>query len=55
MKAAQIKVLKESIERRKKLLANENYVNKAPKHIVEMDREKLKEEMTKLLELTREQ
>ncbi len=55
LKAAQIKVLKESIERRKKLLANENYVNKAPKHIVEMDREKLKEEMTKLLELTREQ
>ena len=36
------------IERRKKLLANENYVNKAPKNIVELDREKLKEEEEKL-------
>ena len=32
----------------KKLLANENYVAKAPKNIVDMDREKLKEEKEKL-------
>ena len=43
-----IKKLKESIERRKKLLSNENYVNKAPKNIVDLDREKLKEEESKL-------
>ena len=44
-----IKKLQASIERREKLLANENYVNKAPKNIVDMDREKLKEEQEKLL------
>ncbi len=43
-----IKKLKASIERRKKLLSNENYVNKAPKNIVDLDREKLKEEEAKL-------
>ena len=43
-----IKKLKDSIERRKKLLSNENYVNKAPKNIVDLDREKLKEEESKL-------
>ena len=43
-----IKKLKDSINRRKKLLSNENYVNKAPKNIVNLDREKLKEEETKL-------
>ena len=43
-----IKKLKDSIERRKKLLSNENYVNKAPKNIVDFDREKLKEEEAKL-------
>ena len=43
-----IKKLKDSIERRKKLLNNENYVNKAPKNIVDLDREKLKEEEDKL-------
>ena len=43
-----IKKLKDSIERRKKLLSNENYVNKAPKNIVDLDREKLKEEEAKL-------
>ena len=43
-----IKKLKDSIERRKKLLSNENYVNKAPKNIVDLDREKLKEEEDKL-------
>ena len=47
-KEAQIKILELSIERREKLLANENYVNKAPAKIVEMDRQKLKEEKAKL-------
>ena len=45
---ADIKRLKDSILRRKKLLSNENYVNKAPKNIVDLDREKLKEEEAKL-------
>ena len=45
---ADIKKIKDSIERRKKLLSNENYVNKAPKNIVDLDREKLKEEESKL-------
>ncbi len=48
---AQIKMLSDSINRREKLLANENYVNKAPKNIVEMDRQKLEEEKKKLEEL----
>ena len=43
--------LKASIERREKLLSNENYVNKAPKNIVEMDKQKLEEEKNKLKEL----
>ena len=51
IKETQIKILKTSIERRKKLLSNENYVNKAPKNIVEMDRKKLEEELKKLEEL----
>ena len=46
-----IKALKASIERREKLLSNENYVNKAPKQIVELDRQKLEEEKKKLSEL----
>ena len=46
-----IESLKSSIERREKLLSNENYVNKAPKNIVEMDRQKLEEEKNKLNEL----
>ena len=50
-KKAQIEVLKLSIARREKLLANENYVNKAPGKIVENDRKKLKEEKKKLEEL----
>ena len=49
----QIKVLTDSIARREKLLANENYVNKAPAKIVEMDRKKLEEEKQKLEELTK--
>ena len=50
-KEAQIKMLQASIERREKLLANENYVNKAPANIVEMDKQKLEEEKKKLEEL----
>ena len=50
-KEAQIKLLQASIERRKKLLSNENYVKKAPKNIVEMDQKKLEEEEKKLEEL----
>ena len=51
IKEAQIKVLSESIARREKLLSNENYVNKAPKNIVDLDRKKLEEEKKKLEEL----
>ena len=47
-KDAQIKILTDSINRREKLLANENYVNKAPAKIVELDRQKLVEEKKKL-------
>ena len=50
-KEAQIKLLEASIKRRESLLANENYVNKAPANIVEMDRQKLAEEKQKLEEL----
>ena len=51
LKEATIKTLTASIERREKLLSNENYVNKAPEKIVEMDRQKLAEEKKKLAEL----
>ena len=51
LKEGQIKLLKTSIERREKLLSNENYVNKAPKNVVELDRNKLEEEKKKLEEL----
>lgn len=44
----EIKTLEASIARREKLLANENYVNKAPSHVVEQDRTKLQEEKEKL-------
>jgi len=47
-KQEEIKKLKESIARREKLLSNENYVNKAPKNIVDMDKQKLEEEKQKL-------
>ena len=47
-KDAVIASLKASIERREKLLSNENYVNKAPANIVEADRQKLAEEKAKL-------
>ena len=48
---SQIKILTASIERREKLLSNENYINKAPSKIVEMDKEKLEEEKKKLEDL----
>ena len=51
LKEGQIKLLKSSIERRENLLSNDNYVNKAPKNIVELDRKKLEEEKKKLEEL----
>ncbi len=51
LKEGQIKLLEESIARREKLLSNENYVNKAPAKIVELDRVKLEEEKKKLEEL----
>ena len=51
IKETQIKLLKSSIERREKLLNNENYIKKAPANIVEMDRNKLEEEKKKLEEL----
>ncbi len=44
----EIKKLESSIERREKLLNNENYVSKAPANIVENDRKKLEEEKEKL-------
>ena len=44
-------MLTETINRREKLLANENYVNKAPANIVDMDRKKLASEKEKLAEL----
>ena len=47
----EINKLKSSIERREKLLSNENYVNKAPANIVELDRKKLAEEKEKLAKL----
>lgn len=40
--------LEKSIERRKNLLSNEGYVNKAPAQLVEQERKKLEEELGKL-------
>lgn len=51
LKENTINQLKQSIERREKLLSNPNYVSKAPANIVEMDRIKLEEEKNKLKEL----
>ena len=47
-KIEEINKLKASIERREKLLANSNYISKAPANIVEADRKKLLEEKEKL-------
>ena len=49
----EIEELKSSIERRKKLLSNENYVTKAPQNIVDAERIKLKEEEEQLEKLTK--
>ena len=48
LKLKQIENLKQIIARRKKLLANENYVNKAPKKLVDEEKEKLKIEEKEL-------
>ena len=43
--------LKNSIARREKLLANENYLKKAPANLVEQERQKLQDEKTELANL----
>ena len=48
LKNKQINELENSILRRKKLLSNENYVNKAPKELVEKEKQTLEEEIKKL-------
>ena len=47
----EIETLKSNIERREKLLSNPGYVNKAPKNLVDSEREKLEIEKNKLDEL----
>ena len=47
-KEEEIATLEASIARREKLLSNENYVNKAPQHVVDLDRKKLEEEKERL-------
>ena len=44
----EIEKLEQSIIKRENLLANENYITKAPQNIVELDKQKLKEEQEKL-------
>ena len=44
----EIEKLKASIERREKLLSNENYTSKAPAHVVENDRKTLEKEKNEL-------
>ena len=51
LKNKNIENLKNSIARRKKLLANENYVNKAPASLVESEKAKVLEEEKNLEEL----
>ncbi|MDD3341047.1 MAG: valine--tRNA ligase [Bacilli bacterium] len=43
--------LEASIQRRENLLSNENYVNKAPANVVEMDRENLEKEKQELVQV----
>ncbi len=52
-KEKQINDLKASIERRKKLLSNENYVAKAPEALVQKERETLAKEEEQLAMLTK--
>ncbi len=49
----QIETLKGNIARREKLLANPGYINKAPKELVESEKEKLKSEQELLAKLTK--
>ena len=44
-------MLKNSIQRREKLLSNEGYINKAPANIVEEERNKLVLELERLQKL----
>lgn len=44
----EIEDLKNSIERRKKLLSNTGYINKAPQNLIEEEKRKLEEEINKL-------
>ena len=53
LKEGQIKALELSIERREKLLSNENYVNKAPQAVVDNDRINLKKEEEMLSEIVK--
>ena len=48
LKEKQIKSLVASIERRKALLSNENYLSKAPEQLVENEIKTLQEEQMKL-------
>ena len=50
-KNKEIEMLKNSIQRREKLLSNEGYVNKAPANIVEEERNRLAQELEKLQKL----
>ena len=54
LKNKQISDLEASITRRKNLLSNENYLNKAPKELVEKEKNTLKDEEEKLSKLKNE-
>lgn len=54
LKNKQISDLEASIARRKNLLSNENYLNKAPKELVEKEKITLKDEEEKLAKLKKE-
>lgn len=54
LKNKQISDLEASITRRKNLLSNENYLNKAPKKLVEKEKNTLKDEEEKLAKLKNE-
>ena len=49
----EIETLKDAIKKRKALLSNENFVSKAPKNLVEQEREKLRIEEEKLAKLNK--
>ena len=54
LKNKQISDLEASITRRKILLSNDNYLNKAPKELVEIEKVTLKDEEEKLAKLKNE-